>query len=742
MIIDSHTMEPPRRAFRIGGLLLILLLALYGISLRNLAAVPEEPKAMQLIPLQEADGTPARLNRDGTAVLLHADEHAAVEMRFVLPPRDIDSPHWVLWVRRIPVESLRLSAGERWRSPDRSFLAPAPGEGPMPVGYFFRLPATWEGEISVRMDAVGLRTASLRPELMTEDMADAYLQRSTMIATAAYASLLTLGLVALALFFASHDWGFLSLFGFIVVALVQVGIYSGHLYGLDPTGALAALGAAGLQAISLVFEAAALRILMRYTDLGQARPDMTALLTRLSVALLLIAGVALALRGGSPIFGWALPVLWAIGGVACLWVMVDALRRKVPLAGAVMVSTLAVVLAVVLSELAAYGTLTGTLATYYGHHVAIVLSAAMVGVGLISRISRYREQRDREQRARADSERRMYREAVRSELLTALQMGLRNMPQEDIQPVAFRLLLEHLRRIVPTTTAVVVARGYHGRDTLVVQPAAYFEGIETTLGQRLQALRLQLGGAIELQRPVTRTSDSAPVAIEALVALPVRAPAWGLVILERSGATVFHPEELNIARELARLTVMQVEEAAAAQQLRRTAEVDALTGALNRRSLDQSINRSFMHAHRDRQPWSVLFLDIDHFKSVNDRHGHACGDHCLREVAALLRRQLGDEDIFGRYGGEEFMVVLPGRQTEMARAIAEQLRASVENADLRWQDQALRLTISVGVATHVAGEAMPQPTVERADKALYSAKRSGRNRVKVAPAVFQPRTPA
>ena len=126
-------------------------------------------------------------------------------------------------------------------------------------------------------------------------------------------------------------------------------------------------------------------------------------------------------------------------------------------------------------------------------------------------------------------------------------------------------------------------------------------------------------------------------------------------------------------------------------------------------------------------------------KLGNDQYGHACGDYCLREIAKTIAEQLGDDELFGRYGGEEFLVILPGRQIEMARAIAEQIRVAIERSDLRHNDQVLRLTVSIGVATQLAHETLPQPAVERADKALYVAKHSGRNRVSVAPAVFAPR---
>jgi len=223
--------------------------------------------------------------------------------------------------------------------------------------------------------------------------------------------------------------------------------------------------------------------------------------------------------------------------------------------------------------------------------------------------------------------------------------------------------------------------------------------------------------------------------MEALVPLPIRAPAWGMLLLERAGGEGFTTEELALAGEFVRLALVHVDQALTAIQLRRSAELDALTGTFNRRTIDQWLVRSFGDAERDEQPISVLFVDMDHFKAINDKFGHACGDHCLRSVAQALRTALGEGDLLGRYGGEEFIAVLPGRGGAAARELGEQLRADVERLMLDWEDQPLRLTVSVGVATCLQDE-RPADTIDRADKALYAAKRGGRNRVHVAPAVF------
>src|SRR5690606_22276857 len=193
---------------------------------------------------------------------------------------------------------------------------------------------------------------------------------------------------------------------------------------------------------------------------------------------------------------------------------------------------------------------------------------------------------------------------------------------------------------------------------------------------------------------------------------------------------------MALVSEFCRITQMHVDQAIAAIKLRQSAELDALTGSLNRRSIDQWLVRSFAEADRDGTPLSVLFVDLDRFKPINDRHGHACGDQCLRAVAATLSGALEEGDLFGRYGGEEFIAILPGRGGAAARQVGEKLRAAVERQSVDWEGQALRLTVSVGVATRRDGERTPEATIDRADKALYASKRAGRNCVHVAPAVF------
>ncbi|RZA15062.1 MAG: GGDEF domain-containing protein, partial [Lysobacteraceae bacterium] len=219
-----------------------------------------------------------------------------------------------------------------------------------------------------------------------------------------------------------------------------------------------------------------------------------------------------------------------------------------------------------------------------------------------------------------------------------------------------------------------------------------------------------------------------------VVPLRVPAPGWGALVAPLGGRRLLI-EDRDALAELARVAMLHLDEAQAACQLRHTAERDALTGTLNRRTLDLLVVREFKLASS--QPLSVLFIDIDWFKRVNDTHGHACGDECLRRVATALRGALRPADSMGRYGGEEFLVLLPGQDGASARVAAERLRQAVERMPVAWQDDVLQLTVSIGLATRRDGDGQPANLLARADKALYRAKHEGRNRVCAASAYVE-----
>ncbi|MBX9627250.1 MAG: GGDEF domain-containing protein [Gemmataceae bacterium] len=157
---------------------------------------------------------------------------------------------------------------------------------------------------------------------------------------------------------------------------------------------------------------------------------------------------------------------------------------------------------------------------------------------------------------------------------------------------------------------------------------------------------------------------------------------------------------------------------------------DGLTRAHNTRALAEFLDREVTRSQRHGRPLSVLMFDIDHFKRINDTHGHLCGDFVLRELAACVRETVRKEDLFARSGGEEFVLVLVEAGPDEARGAAERVRALVEGHPFRFETTPIRLTVSVGVAT-TAGDPAVTPTdlLRIADENMLAAKRGGRNRV-------------
>jgi diguanylate cyclase (GGDEF)-like protein len=171
------------------------------------------------------------------------------------------------------------------------------------------------------------------------------------------------------------------------------------------------------------------------------------------------------------------------------------------------------------------------------------------------------------------------------------------------------------------------------------------------------------------------------------------------------------------------------------------ASQDPLTGAANRRSIIGALDRDMTRAMRNRQPLSVLMIDIDHFKTVNDVYGHLAGDRVLRGVVDVLLDRVRAQDMVGRYGGEEFMVLLPDTWLEGARQVAEKLRQGVAGKVHEIEGQRVSVTVSIGVCGGAIGSHETwDHLIQEADAALYRAKEGGRNRVEVAEDVL-PQTP-
>ncbi len=177
------------------------------------------------------------------------------------------------------------------------------------------------------------------------------------------------------------------------------------------------------------------------------------------------------------------------------------------------------------------------------------------------------------------------------------------------------------------------------------------------------------------------------------------------------------------------------------EALRRMSFIDMLTQVQNRRAFDRELPRELSRATRNLQPLSCLFLDLDHFKQINDTYGHQTGDRALHTVAQAIRLKLRQTDTLARYGGEEFAALLPGCCAEQAVSVAEGIRQAISELQLSSDDgRRFRATLSVGVSTcptqfqgQMDFDRLARLLVDCADKGVYTAKRSGRNQV-----VYQP----
>lgn len=185
---------------------------------------------------------------------------------------------------------------------------------------------------------------------------------------------------------------------------------------------------------------------------------------------------------------------------------------------------------------------------------------------------------------------------------------------------------------------------------------------------------------------------------------------------------------LQVQRIRARLRQQKIDLQAALAQIQELAMRDALTGLINRRHMGELMQRELRRCQRSGRPLLLAQLDIDHFKDINDQHGHGVGDSALRAFADTVRTHLRDSDVLARWGGEEFVLMLCDTDAAVAAELLERLRCAVAQMAPPGSGACPGLTVSIGWAQHRHGDTLAQ-TLEHADQALYAAKRSGRDRV-------------
>jgi len=228
---------------------------------------------------------------------------------------------------------------------------------------------------------------------------------------------------------------------------------------------------------------------------------------------------------------------------------------------------------------------------------------------------------------------------------------------------------------------------------------------------------------------VCRHFATPPASGSLCVPLTVQGEALGLLCLLGSAeAASRRPSTERLAVAMGEGIKLSLSNLRLRERLREQATLDVLTGLHNRRYLDETLARELHAAVRRKSPMCVAMLDLDHFKHFNDTFGHEAGDTLLREMGHLLRDNLRKSDISCRYGGEEFVLVLPDSSLDATKQRVEQLRAMVKQLDLRHGDRPLgRITVSCGIAQANPHGGTPRELLRAVDEALYAAKLAGRD---------------
>ncbi len=299
-------------------------------------------------------------------------------------------------------------------------------------------------------------------------------------------------------------------------------------------------------------------------------------------------------------------------------------------------------------------------------------------------------------------------------------------------PSVLQTTVNEVGQALGAQSSALCVEGEHGLPSLT---QCYFRGGEpddddkrTGLLGDIEALGVRLRGRIKTYvhdgSSGADETDTRPVA-----AVPViyHDRTMGvLMVTSDDPQRLWQDNEVMLLRTVADQVAVAVNHARLFQQMQHQALTDGLTGCFNRRFFEIQLERDLHLATRMRQPVSLILLDIDHFKRVNDTHGHDAGDAALRILAGALREEVRGVDTAARYGGEEFAIILPQAGPEGALVVAERLRSRIERTEVPGVGC---ITASLGVATFPLDASSRELLVTSADRALYQAKRSGRNKV-------------
>ena len=322
---------------------------------------------------------------------------------------------------------------------------------------------------------------------------------------------------------------------------------------------------------------------------------------------------------------------------------------------------------------------------------------------------------------------------------TLREAGLTLSSKLDFKHVS-ALILDLMKRVIPFDIgAFLTTEGTEMRLAGIKGPRdtqALIGGTYPVTGCRLCNMALQR------MRPLISTITSpddmllplgSDISIHSYLGVPVvfHDHATGLIALYSSGARPFTDKDAQVAALFANQVAIALENSRLFEQRDREADTDTLTGLANRRKFFEDAEREFVRARRYRRPLALIMFDIDQFKAVNDTHGHLVGDQILRVLAATVRKIVRATDTVCRFGGEEFIVLMPEAKRDEALAMAERLREKISDITVVAPEGTLLLTISLGVAgLEPDKDETLESLIGRSDKAMYEAKAAGRNTVR------------
>jgi len=302
---------------------------------------------------------------------------------------------------------------------------------------------------------------------------------------------------------------------------------------------------------------------------------------------------------------------------------------------------------------------------------------------------------------------------------------------------AVQLVLDQALQVVPYDTAAVLLLR---EDALEVVGGNGWDDIDAVKGLRVpvpgenpHSRALDRGNPLvveDVAEDYPQYSNISGTEIRGWLGIPliVHGEKIGLLAMDSTKPGFFTPKHFRLSAALGDNVGVALYNARLFEQTKALAMTDSLTGVATRRSFFFQAERALERARRSQNPMSVLMADLDNFKSINDRHGHKTGDEMIRQVAESAREVLRRSEIIGRYGGEEFAVILPDTDEGSALIIAERIRTKVREIIVPGDE--IPLTISIGVTTRMPDEILSVDSIlDEADKALFVAKREGRNRV-------------